>query len=321
MINGIKDRLTDPLRLPYNFVKGPIIGWDAPKAFVSDMGFLTMPQLVLAAAIGGSGPTDVLCVGDLEGCDDGPRRQHRSPRVAAPQGRQPPPQRLARSGYPHSVGLRSARAPIAVLALASTTLFSRRRARLRRPQRLDRTGRDLPAGATSTDPQIAVDAAGNLTAAWTSGAAGSREIRSASRPVGGPWETSISRISSAGVNCETRGWRSTHSEPRPRRRLRQRLGDDAAAYRPANGAWTTRGRSTGLRSRRRATRGHRPLGQRRLVWSGTAALRRSSPPTRPPRRCRRPAGIAGGAVALEPNVAIGPTGVAHAVCAASSAPR
>ena len=49
MINGIKDRLTDPLRLPYNFIKGPIIGWDAPKAFVSDMGFFTMPQLVLAA--------------------------------------------------------------------------------------------------------------------------------------------------------------------------------------------------------------------------------------------------------------------------------
>ena len=56
MINGIKGRLTDPLRLPYNFIKGPIIGWDAPKAFVSDMGFLTMPQLVLAAVIGGKRP-------------------------------------------------------------------------------------------------------------------------------------------------------------------------------------------------------------------------------------------------------------------------
>jgi LCP family protein required for cell wall assembly len=63
VINGIKGRLTDPLRLPYNFIKGPIIGWDAPKAFVSDMGFLTMPQLVLAAGIGGSAPTDVLCAG------------------------------------------------------------------------------------------------------------------------------------------------------------------------------------------------------------------------------------------------------------------
>jgi LCP family protein required for cell wall assembly len=61
VINGIKSRLTDPLRLPYNFVKGPIIGWEAPKAFVSDMGFFTMPQLVLSAAIGGSSPADVLC--------------------------------------------------------------------------------------------------------------------------------------------------------------------------------------------------------------------------------------------------------------------
>jgi LCP family protein required for cell wall assembly len=72
VINGVKDRLTDPLRLPYNFVKGPIIGWDAPKAFVSDMGFLTMPQLVLSAAIGGSGPTDVLCAGANSGCGPGP---------------------------------------------------------------------------------------------------------------------------------------------------------------------------------------------------------------------------------------------------------
>src|SRR3954452_17445925 len=72
VINGIKGRLTDPLRLPYNFVKSPIIGWDAPKAFVSDMGFLTMPQLVLAAGIGGSSPADVLCGKPSEGCGEGP---------------------------------------------------------------------------------------------------------------------------------------------------------------------------------------------------------------------------------------------------------
>lgn len=73
VINGIKSRLTDPLRLPYNFIHGPIIGWEAPKAFVSDMGFLTMPQLILSAAIGGSAPTDVLCAGVHSGCElDGP---------------------------------------------------------------------------------------------------------------------------------------------------------------------------------------------------------------------------------------------------------
>lgn len=72
VINGIKNRLTDPLRAPYNFIKGPIIGWDAPKAFISDMGFFTMPQLVLAAAIGGSAPADVLCGSPKAGCGEGP---------------------------------------------------------------------------------------------------------------------------------------------------------------------------------------------------------------------------------------------------------
>lgn len=60
ILQGMKDRLTDPLRLPYNFAKGPLIGWNAPKAFVSDMGALTMPQFVFAAAIGGSSDTAVL---------------------------------------------------------------------------------------------------------------------------------------------------------------------------------------------------------------------------------------------------------------------
>jgi LCP family protein required for cell wall assembly len=70
VISGIKGRLTDPLRIPYNFIKGPIIGWEAPKAFVSDMGFFTMPQLILAAAIGGDSEADVLCSDGK--CGDGP---------------------------------------------------------------------------------------------------------------------------------------------------------------------------------------------------------------------------------------------------------
>jgi LCP family protein required for cell wall assembly len=60
ILSGIKGRLTSPWRLPYNFIKGPWIGWNAPKAIVSSMGAWTMPQLVFAAAIGGSGGTDVL---------------------------------------------------------------------------------------------------------------------------------------------------------------------------------------------------------------------------------------------------------------------
>jgi LCP family protein required for cell wall assembly len=60
ILNGIKNRLTSPLRLPYNFIKGPIIGWTAPKAFVSDIGFLGMPQLALSSVFAGTPEPDVL---------------------------------------------------------------------------------------------------------------------------------------------------------------------------------------------------------------------------------------------------------------------
>jgi LCP family protein required for cell wall assembly len=60
ILNGIKGRLTDPLRIPYNFVKGPLIGWNAPKALISDMGALTLPQVAAAAVFGGNDETNVL---------------------------------------------------------------------------------------------------------------------------------------------------------------------------------------------------------------------------------------------------------------------
>ena len=60
VLNGIKDRLTSITRFPYNFIKGPWIGWNAPKAFISDMGGFTLPQVAIAAILGGSGSTNVL---------------------------------------------------------------------------------------------------------------------------------------------------------------------------------------------------------------------------------------------------------------------
>jgi LCP family protein required for cell wall assembly len=60
ILDGIRGRLISPLRLPYNFIKGPIIGWNAPKAVVSSMGAFAMPQLVFAAVIGFSKGTDFL---------------------------------------------------------------------------------------------------------------------------------------------------------------------------------------------------------------------------------------------------------------------
>jgi LCP family protein required for cell wall assembly len=60
VLSGVKSRMTSITRLPYNFIKGPIIGWNAPKAFVSSMGVLTMPQFVLSAALGFSSKSEVL---------------------------------------------------------------------------------------------------------------------------------------------------------------------------------------------------------------------------------------------------------------------
>ncbi|MFL5908666.1 MAG: LCP family protein [Solirubrobacterales bacterium] len=60
VLDAIKGRLTSLTRFPYNFLKGPFIGWDAPRAFISDMGGFTLPQVAIAAIIGGSGETNVL---------------------------------------------------------------------------------------------------------------------------------------------------------------------------------------------------------------------------------------------------------------------
>jgi LCP family protein required for cell wall assembly len=60
ILAGIQDRLTSPTRLPYNLIHAPWIAWNAPKAMVSDMGGFTLPQLAMAAAIGGDSGTKFL---------------------------------------------------------------------------------------------------------------------------------------------------------------------------------------------------------------------------------------------------------------------
>jgi LCP family protein required for cell wall assembly len=60
ILQGIKGQLTSPWRAPINFIKGPWIAWNAPKAMVSDMGGFVLPQVALSAAIGGDSGTKVL---------------------------------------------------------------------------------------------------------------------------------------------------------------------------------------------------------------------------------------------------------------------
>lgn len=50
------------------------------------------------------------------------------------------------------------------------------------------------AGVVGGEPQVAVDGAGNTTVVWVSGTSPNRNIRSAYRPAGGPWEASISLL-------------------------------------------------------------------------------------------------------------------------------
>ena len=88
ILAGIKNRLTSPTRLPYNFLHGPWIAWNAPKAMVSDMGALTLPQLAISAAIGGNAKTKV-----LQPSGRGARHQPACRAEAVPQGRPSVPRR------------------------------------------------------------------------------------------------------------------------------------------------------------------------------------------------------------------------------------
>ena len=60
ILQGIQKRLTSPTRIPYNLIHAPWIAWNAPKAMVTDMGPLSLPQLVLSSVIGGSSDTKIL---------------------------------------------------------------------------------------------------------------------------------------------------------------------------------------------------------------------------------------------------------------------
>ena len=59
ILNGVRAQLLRPIRLPITFLRAPLIGWNAPKAIISDMGGLTLSQLAIAAVFGG-GKTNVL---------------------------------------------------------------------------------------------------------------------------------------------------------------------------------------------------------------------------------------------------------------------
>lgn len=60
ILAAIKDRVVSPTRWPHNFIRGPWIGWTAPKAIVTNMGPVTMSELFVASVIGPDDPPRVL---------------------------------------------------------------------------------------------------------------------------------------------------------------------------------------------------------------------------------------------------------------------
>ena len=165
--------------------------------------------------------------------------------------------------------------------------------------------------ATVSEPQIAVDAAGNATVVWTSGTAPSRSIRSAFRPAGGSWEPSFTRITSTfdchaprlAVNSSGAAALVAECE-KPSAAIR-------AAYRPStswNGALEIAGSSEGNAPRAAIA----PNGDVDAVWSGPGSTVVAS---------HRPAGgswssgspISPAGTAVEPNLAVSPGGYAFAV--------
>ena len=87
ILEGIKHQLTSPWRAPINFIKGPWIAWNAPKAMVSDMGGFVLPQLAISAAIGGDSGTKILI-----------------PSGATPDGKLIIPEKQCRNAVRHLLG-------------------------------------------------------------------------------------------------------------------------------------------------------------------------------------------------------------------------
>lgn len=162
------------------------------------------------------------------------------------------------------------------------------------------------------DPQVAVDAAGNTTIAWTSGEAPNRSVRSSFRPAGGEWEPAFTRMTTISdchhprlaVNAAGAAALVAECEkPTPAVR---------AAYRPAaswNGAIEIGGSANGNAPRV----GIAPNGDVDAVWSGPGSTVVAA---------HRPAGGSwnsgaqispAGKNSLEPNLAVSPAGYAHAI--------
>jgi hypothetical protein len=164
---------------------------------------------------------------------------------------------------------------------------------------------------SAREPQIAVDASGDATAVWTSGAVGARSIRSAFRPAGGSWETPFNRMTSTSdchdpmlaVNPSGAAVVIADCE-KPTVTIR-------AAYRPG-ASWSASTEIPGSASGKGARAAIDDEGNAVAVWTGTSSTVQTA--YRPTAGAWTAKGAIGtvGKVTFDPNVAISPNGVALA---------
>jgi hypothetical protein len=161
---------------------------------------------------------------------------------------------------------------------------------------------------SASEPQLAVDAAGDLTAVWVSGLTPNRAIRSASRMAGGSWEAPSTLISSSS-DCHDP--RLAVNSPGAAIVVAD-CGTGATAmrgaYRPAGGAWAVSDEVLGSGSGEEPRVGLDGSGNATVVWAKTDKTVQSSyrPPAGPWGAAQQvsPAGNE----AFLPQVAVNPVG-------------
>ena len=166
------------------------------------------------------------------------------------------------------------------------------------------------AGTAAASPQVAVDGAGNITAVWMSGTSPSREIRSAFRPVGGPWQSSFTRIPSAQDCFDPK----LAVNPAGAAVVVADCGAASmyAAYRPAGGSWQGSIAIPGSNSGDGPSVGIDDAGNVIAVWSNGTTVQSAYRPAAGPWAAGGQVSPSGN-VAVDPQVAMSPTGTAVAV--------
>jgi len=167
------------------------------------------------------------------------------------------------------------------------------------------------AGPTAVDPAVGVDAAGNTTVVWGSGDSPSRTIRAAFRPAGGDWEPSEPLISTS--DCSSP---ELAINPSGAAVVVADCGTGStamrAAYRPAGGAWESAAPIPASGSGSDPRVALDDGGNAVAVWETGVNVQSAYRPAAGPWGADGQVSPTGD-VALDPDVAISPTGRAWVV--------